>query len=221
MLVIVLIIWGVDSFVLTPKESKIIKKAARKKRPVIAAAFDNRQCELKVAKELGDEGYIRTEDGWMGFLGRGIAEGNPKPDKETEEASPLITRVFMLPHAKVPFLVGYAGKAILTNPHALAVMEHAQKKRHKIKLPFEIRGKQLLANVFWPVNLTAIKKVFSKSWNQSQLRALEKSSELTGMFKGKKYFGQEGWRTTIMAVSIILALGIILVLVMVLAPRVL
>ncbi len=215
-LVIVLVAWAIDSFWLTPKESKLIKKATRKKRLVAAVGYDNGQCDLKMADHLGDEGYARMNDGWTGFLGRNVVEGNPKPDKNIERTNPLITRVFILKHAKIPFMVGYAGKAIITNPQALAIVEHAQKENSKIKLPFEIRGKQLLANVLWPVSMTVIKKVFPKSWNQSQIRALEKISELTGLLKGKKWYGAEGLKYFVLPGMIIIAIIILAIILLVL-----
>jgi len=214
-LAIVIVAWIIDHVWLTPKEAKAVKTAARKKKPLIVAAFDNGRCSFKVAKEIGDEGYIKTEDKWVGFLPRPIAEGNPG-NKDEETANPLITRVFTLENAKVPFLVGYSGKAVLTNPQALAIMEHAEETKQKATLPLELKGKKLLADIFWPINLTAIKKVFPKSWNQAQVRALEKQSELTGIKKGEKYFGKEGLRYFVLPGMIIIAIMVLAIIFVVL-----
>jgi len=213
---ITLIVWFIDHAFLTPKESKVLKKAKRKKKPIVPVAFDNGQIEFKVAKEIGDEGYVKTEDNWIGFLPRPVSSN---PDTEADAINPYISRVFILKDAKIPFLCGYAGKAVLTNPQALAMLEYAQEQEQKVRLPFG--KKDFKVDIFWPVNFRAIKNAFAKSWNQAQVRASEVKSELTGMLKGKKYFGMEGWKPLIAGVSIILALGIILVLVLVLAPRVL
>jgi len=215
MFFVTLAAWIIDHIWFTPKESKALKKAARKKKPIIPVAFDNGQIELKVCKEIGDEGYIKTDDGWIGFLARPIAQGNPG-NKNVEKVNPLVTRVFMLKDAKIPFLVGYAGKAVLTNPQALAIMEHAQKTKQKIKLPFEVKAKKMLADVFWPVNLRTIKSVFQKQWNQAQIRAMEKKSELTGMKKGEKYYGKEGLKFFVLPGMIIIAIIILAIIFLVL-----
>lgn len=213
-LVAVIAAWIIDYFWLTPKEAKAVKKATRKKKPLIPVAFDNGRIEFKVAKEIGDEGYVKTEDGWVGFLPRPISGGNP--GKNEEKANPLITRVFTLQDAKIPCLFGYSGKAVLTNPHALAIMEHALKLKGKVRLPFEIAKEKVFANIFWPVSLTAIKKLFPKSWNQAQVRALEQKSELTGIFKGKKYFGQEGLKYFVLPGMIIIAIMVLAIVFLVL-----
>jgi len=215
-LAIVIVAWIIDHVWLTPKEAKILKKATRKKKPLIVAAFDNGQCGFKIAKEIGDEGYIKTEDKWVGFLPRPISEGNPGEDEKA--ANPLITRVFTLENAKIPFLVGYSGKAVLTNPQALAIIEHAEQTEQPIKIPLSIKkgGKKLSVNIFWPINLTAIKKVFPKSWNQAQVRALEKQSELTGIKKGEKYYGREGLKYFVLPGMIIIAIIVLSIIFLVL-----
>jgi len=105
----------------------------------------------------------------------------------------------------VPIVLGYAGKAVLSNAQVLAMQEWANVK--KIKLPF---GKKPI-NVFWPINLRKLKELFPKSWNQAQVRALEKTKELSGILKGKKYFGTEGWRPLVIPVGIILALVVAII----------
>jgi len=62
--IVLIAAWIIDHFWLTPKESKALKKAARKKMPIIPVAFDNGQIELKVCKELGDEGLATLEKVW-------------------------------------------------------------------------------------------------------------------------------------------------------------
>lgn len=193
--IILIVVWFIDSVFLTPREAKTLKRATRKKKPVVPVAFDNGQCELKIVKELGDEGYIKTEDGWVGFLPR--AQSNPGT------ANPITSSISILKDAKIPFLVGYAGKAILTTPNALAFVQYAKEK--KIELPTSKDG-TVEAKVFWPVNLRGIKELFPKSWNQAQVRASEVKSELTGILKGKKYFGQEGMKMFVLPGMIIIAI---------------
>ena len=209
-LVVTNLIWIIDHVWLTPQESKIIKRAKRKKKPVVPVAFDNGQCEFKIADEIGDEGYVKTEDKWVGFLPRPVA-GNP--GEEAEGLNPLISRVFTLKDAKVPFLVGYSGKAILTNPQALAMLEYAEAK--KLKLPINLQKKQRFIDVFWPVNLRNLKNVFPKSWNQAQVRASEVKSELTGMLKGKKYFGMDSLKMFVLPGMIIIAIMVIFTLIII------
>jgi len=103
--------WIIDYIWLTPKESKTIKRATRKKRPLIDVSFDTGITEYKIAKEIGDEGYVKAEDGWIGFLPRAPTKGNPG---HGANVTPLITHVDTLKHAKIPVLRGYSGKAILT-----------------------------------------------------------------------------------------------------------
>jgi len=198
MFFVTIILWAIDHIWLTPDESKAIKKAKRKKRPVVPVAYDNGQVEFKVAKEIGDEGYIRTEDDWIGFLPRPTTSN---PDKNAVKTTPLLSRVFFLKDAKVPFLTGYSGKAVLTNPQALALLEYGEKK--KLKLPFKLGDKNVEINIFWPVNIRNIKSIFAKSWNQAQIRALEKKKELVGILKGKKYFGMEGMKYFVLPLAMI------------------
>lgn len=214
-LVITVLLWIIDHVWLTPQESKIIKKAKRKKKPVVAVAFDNGQVEYKLAKEVGHEGYIKTDDDWIGFLPRPVATSNPGGSED--QTNPYLSRVFMLKDAKVPYLPGYAGKAILSNPQALAMLEYAQEdeKKHKFKLPFKLGSKDVTVDIFWPVNYRIIKNAFAKSWNQAQVRAIEVKSELTGILKGKKHFGMEGLKYFILPGMIIMGIIIVFALVII------
>lgn len=211
---ITIALWAIDHIWLTPQESKAIKKAKRKKKPVVPVAFDNGQVEFKVVKEIGDEGYIKTEDGWIGFLPRPIASN---PHTNATKTNPILSRVFFLKDAKVPFLIGYSGKAIITNPKVLAILQYAktQNQKLKIKIPFLVGAKIAEVDIFWPVNLRLIKSMFAKSWNQAQVRASEVKSELVGMMKGKKYFGMEGMKMFVLPGMIIMAIMIIFALIMI------
>jgi len=107
---------------------------------------------------------------------------------------------------------------VVTNPQALAIMEHAQKTKQKTQLPLTIKegSKKLLADIFWPVNLRTIKSVFQKQWNQAQIRAMEKKSELTGMKKGEKYYGKEGLKFFVLPGMIIIAIMVLAIIFLVL-----
>ena len=196
--ILTIIVWFVDHVWLTPQESKIIKKATRKKKPVVPVASDVGQIELKIVEEIGDEGYIRTKDDWVGFLPRPITSN---PDKNAAKVNPILSKVLSLKNAKIPFLMGYSGKAILTNPEALALLEYGEKK--KLKLPFKLGDKNVEVNIFWPVDPRTIKSLFPKSWNQAQIRALEKKKELVGILKGKKFFGAEGMKYFVLPLAMI------------------
>jgi len=212
--VLTLVVWAIDHIFLTPQESKIIKKAKRKKKPVVPVAFDNGQVEFKVVKEIGDEGYIKTEDGWIGFLPRPITSN---PSEEAAKVNPILSRVFFLKDAKVPFLTGYSGKAVLTNPQALALLEYGEKK--KLKLPFKLGDKNVEINIFWPVDLRTIKSMFAKSWNQAQVRASEVKSELVGLMKGKKFFGAEGMKYFVLPLTLIMGVIVVFALTMIFLGR--
>jgi hypothetical protein len=205
--------WIIDHIWLTPKESKTIKRATRKKRPLVDVSFDTGVTEYKVVKEIGDEGYVKCEDGWIGFLPRAVTKGNPG---HSANLTPFITHVDTLKHAKIPILRGYSGKAILTNTTALAMMEHARTKNEKVEMPLTINGQKIEAKVFWPVNLRTLKSLFPKCWNQAQVRASEVKSELVGMLKGKKHFGQEGMKYFVLPGMIIIAIIIGILAIMVL-----
>jgi hypothetical protein len=213
---IVLIAWIIDHVWLTPEESKIIKKATRKKRGLTLAGFDNRQAEFKMDKEVGEEGYRVMEDGWIGLDARPVAEGNPEPDKELDKANSLMRETLMLKHAKIPISIAYVGKAILTNPKALAVMQYAENTKQNVKLPFTIEGKKLIANVLWYVDSKLIKKAFPKSYNEAQIRAFGKRRELVGVKKGEKYYGREGLKYFVLPGMIIIAIIIGILAIMVL-----
>jgi len=199
---VTLAVWAIDHIFLTPQESKIIKKAKRKKKPVVPVAFDDGQVEFKIVKEIGDEGYIRTEDDWIGFLPRPTTNN---PNTKSMKTNPILSRVFFLKDAKIPFLPGYSGKAILTNQKVLAILEHAKKTKQKLKLklPFELGDENVEVDIFWPVDLRTIKSMFAKSWNQAQIRALEKKKELVGILKGKKFFGAEGMKYFVLPLAMI------------------
>jgi len=68
----------------------------------------------------------------------------------------------------------------------------------------------------WPIDGAAIKKAFPKSWNQAQIRALEKQSELTGMKKGEKYYGKEGLKFFVLPGMIIIAIMVLAIIFLVL-----
>jgi len=214
--ILTIIIWAVDYIWFTPKESKIIKKATRKKKPLLDIGFDNGQTEYKIAKKIGDEGYIETEDGWIGFLPRPIgSSGNPGEDTNPK-VNQLLTRVSFLKNAKIPIIRGYSGKAVLTNIKTLAALEHTPlaESKKRLKLPWKLGA----VNIFWPADLRTIKKVFPKSWNQAQIRASEVKSELAGMLKGKKYFGMEGMKYFVLPAMLIIAIMVIFTLIIIFLP---
>jgi len=213
--IILVAAWIIDHFWLTPNESGEIKWATRKKRPLDILYYDNGQCEIKATKETSEEGYHKLKNKWIGFNARPIVEGNPTDD-ELAKANTIIRRTFFLKDAKIPLNVCYAGKGVVTNAKALAIMEFAKENKQKLPLPLEIKGKKLFANIMWPIDGTTIKKAFPKSWNQAQLRALEKKSELTGMKKGEKYYGKEGLKFFVLPGMIIIAIMVLAIIFLVL-----
>jgi len=100
MFFVVLAAWIIDHVWLTPKESKTIKKACRKKKPLAIFASDDGYIDVKMLDFTGLEGYASTskkkKDKWTGFFARSIEEnkGNEEKEKEKEKKiSQLINKL--------------------------------------------------------------------------------------------------------------------------------
>lgn len=201
--------WVIWEKWVTPQESKIIRKAKRKKKPLVIHVGDEGFAKFEVLDEIGKEGYAQTtekkdKEPFIGFLPRTPPEEKVK-NKVATFINKLAEKKAYLPSAKVPIWFAYTGKSILTSLYPLAGLKILEETNPGSTV----------------VNLQEIKSLFDKPWDQTQIRALTIKAHTRGMLEQKKFMGIEGWKPVIMGVSIILALGIILVLVLVLAPRVL
>jgi len=211
-LILTVVAWVIDHVFLTPQEAKLIKKAARKKKPVVFLGSDDGYADLEMLAFTGKGGYAATskepKKRWTGFFARSVDEEQSEEtkteqkDKETRIAAfinKLASRKLFLRHAKIPIWFGYSGKAILTSLYALIGDESL---------------KDMKLNPV--VNLTEIKSLFSKPWDTGQQRANEIDAKTEGLLEGKKFFGVEGWKPLVVPVGIILALVICIIILSVL-----
>lgn len=190
-IIVILLAWVIWWLKLTPKQVKRLRYCLTKKIPPLATAFDDGHCEILPATEVMPEGIIKSKIGKNPELIFALPRpyDNGKENTEPNPLNVLLTRRFTMDG--VPFFVGYVGKAVLTNIKTLANLEHAGIETlgnpGGSERKLEINGKE--HSVFFPVDMRTLKTAISKSWNQAQIRALEVKAELSGMLRGKKYFG--------------------------------
>lgn len=225
-------IWAIWEIWLTPKESKMLRKASRKKRALIVLASDDGNYDFNYLDRLGDEGRAKTNSKWAGFLPRSQREQQISltaeiPDKATEQEkkeiaqgvedakqlaefiSTLNIRKGFLRHARVPIWFGYSGKAILTSLFGLVGLEMTE---NLIADPE--KTKALPKDHFWSVDIQQIKSLFSLSWNQAQIRAHEIDFENIGYQRAsKKMKTREGLLMLAIACALPIALGILLIVI--------
>lgn len=204
--------WILNHVFLTPKECKIIKKASRKKKGAVMLGSDDGYADLESLDITGKSGYSATskkpEDRWVGFHARSIEE----PEETSREKriaqyiNKLASRKMFLRHAKIPIWFGYSGKAILTSLYALIAHE----------LTKEIAEKLKASNPGVIIDLTEIKSLFPKPWDESQLRANEVDAKTEGMLEAKKFFGMEGLKYFVLPGMIIIAIMVLAIIFLVL-----
>lgn len=215
--------WFVYEKFFTPDESKFIRKAYRKKRALLALAGDDGYCDIQHADWTGSEGALRspgqgkTKEHFTGMLPR------PKEFRDTEVA-PLMTdksksveetvkvanylsqianRRLLLRGAKVPVWFGYRGKAILTSIYGLIALQIVDEMA-KTKI-------EQFKTLFATVDVLAIKSLFSRQWNESQINANETDAERTGELKAKKFAGKESLILIFALMIMVLVLAIIFI----------
>lgn len=227
----------VDYVALTPKECKVIKTATRKKTPVLAIGDDTSVCELTRAKEVGDEGFVKTMTEWIGFLPRpkyqkfrqpNVAEGRFKgPDAtgtELEAEQRFLTEEFEKQRSLQEklrslttrvYTLKHARIPILFGYSAKAIVTNLEalanlEYAHPVDAETEVTigGKiKKVVNVLFPVDFSTLKAHFKGGWNEEQIDARIKRQDIIGLLKGKKYFGMEAMKTV--AILAILIIGII------------
>lgn len=217
----VAIAWFIYEYWLTPSESKDMRRASRKKRPLVALAGDDGYMDIKDAPISGSEGWLQTKEKgttkehYTGCLPRPrvfaeseINVGEKMDVKKTVAVanyiSMLANRRLLLRGAKVPIWFAYSGKAVLASLYGLAALQMleglSQLKEFK--------------SSFVTVDIVAIKALFSEQWNESQINAIEADKERKGELKAKRFGGKENL-IMLFAVMIIFIVVLIMLLALV------
>ena len=186
---------------MTPQESKTIRKATRKKRPIAIHVGDEGFAKIEILDFIGKEGFASTKkdstdkDQFLGFFARSPSEEpSDKKGKIAAFINKLASKKVYLQHAKIPVWFAYTGKAILTSLFSLAGLELT---------------KDLPTNPTPAVvDLQELKSLFGKPWDQTQIRANQVDARTEGVFEGKKFSSLETWKAVVVPVGIILALVI-------------
>jgi len=214
--------WFVYEHWLTPMESKALRTATRKKRPLMVLAGDDGYADIVDAPFSGPEGILqskkkgRTSEHYTGALPRprefeedeiAVAEG--KDIKKTVAVanyiSMLANRRLLMRGARVPIWFAYRGKAVLASLYGLAALQILESiDKLEKDLP-------KLKEAFAPVDVVAIKSLFSEQWNESQINAQETDAERVGELKAKRFGGKENL-IMIFAVMIVLVVLCILLI---------
>jgi len=195
--------WLVWEKWLTPQESKIIRKASRQKKAIDFLASDDGYGDFTINEVVGKGGYAETskeeKKKWTGFFARSISETEMQTDKKEDAIANLMnklaSRKLYLRSAKIPIWFGYSGKAILTSIYSLVALDAVEQTA--------MNGGKPQAN---PIDMSHIKSLFDKPWDQTQIRAQRQDARTEGALEQKKFSGLESWKGAVVPVSIILAL---------------
>lgn len=211
MFFVTLALWVIDHVWLTPDESKIIKKAKRKKRPLVIHVGDEGYAKFEILETLGPEGYTSTskksKQKWLGFFPRvpqsiEIEDGK-KEAKIAAFINKLATKKAFLKDAKIPVWFAYTGKAVLTSLYNLAGIKIMEERP---------TGNPSEAVV---VDLQEIKALFNAPWDESQIRAQETDAYEEGSFTSKKFYGMEGMKYFVLPLTLIMGVIIVFALTMI------
>lgn len=190
--------WFVWEHWLTPAESKHIRRASRKKRPLIVLGGDDGYADINDAAFSGPEGILqtkkvgRTQEHYTGALPRprefDETEIQVSKDKDVVKTTAIANFVSMLANrrlllrgARIPIWIAYKGKAVIASLYGLAAIQVLEGMS---KLPE-------LKETFAAVDIVAIKSLFSEQWNESQINAQETDAERVGELKAKRFGGKE------------------------------
>lgn len=219
----VAIAWVVYEKWFTPQESKDLRKAFRSKMPLCVLGGDDGYADMKSAAVSGPEGILetqskgRTGEHYTGALPRPVqfSEDDLKDDVDTgggkdlaktvamaNYISMLASRRLILRGARIPIWFAYRGKAVLTSMYglvALQLLEGASKIKE-------------FKEAFAPIDINAIKALFSEQWNESQMNAQEADKERKGELKARKFAGKDSL-IIFFAFMILLVVVIIILLV--------
>jgi hypothetical protein len=196
--------WIIWERYFTPEESKIIRKASRKKKALDFLASDDGYGDFVMNEKTGKGGYAETtrdpKSNWTGFYARSSEEtdGEDTKTKIANLINKFASRKLYLRHAKIPIWFGYAGKAILASLYSLIALDITEQLATNGGNPTKPQPQ--------PIDVTAIKSLFSKPWDQSQIRAQSIDAKREGMLEEKKFSGLQSWKALVVPVGIILAL---------------
>jgi len=213
--------WFVWEHWFTPSESKTLRNAARKKRPLMVLGGDDGYADIVDAAYSGSEGILatkgrgRTKEHYTGALPRPkqFAEKDITVSKDKDVTktvatanfiSMLANRRLLLRGTRVPVWFAYRGKAILSSLYGLAALQVLE-GISKLK-EFQVS--------FAAVDILAIKALFSEQWNESQLNAQETDAERVGELKAKRFAGKE---SLIMFFAVMILLVVVLIMLLVVA----
>lgn len=212
--------WLVFEKWFTPAESKYLRRAFRRKRPLIFLGGDDGYADFVDAPFSGSEGILqtrkegRTQEHYTGALPRPkefdetdiqltdesdlIDEnGQPKKDKDGKPLKSQYNKTKTVAIAN--FISSLANRRLLL-------------RGAKIPVWLAYRGKAILASLyglaaldmlqamsqakefkeaFSAVDVVAIKALFAEQWNESQINAQETDAERKGFLNAKKFAGKE------------------------------
>lgn len=189
--------FGLWYFWVTPKSARNQTYAKRKGAAMMGLASDDGGIDLEFVYKLGSEGAAETKgkgknkQHWSGFLPQtttpidSIQVGDGMDEALTLKIANYIRELsqkkLFLRDAKVAFWVGYKGKAILTNLLSLAGIAITEELMEKLPEKFKA------------VDITAIKRLFSNSWNESQINAQEEDKIREGRAEAKQFMSGKEW----------------------------
>lgn len=220
----VVIAWVVWEKWFTPWDSKAIRTAARKKRPLEFVAGDDGYLDLIDAEKGIAEGVLETSKiaplnklTHIGALPRPIeftkdqieVDAGKDADKTVKMAnfvSRMASRRLTLRGAKVPVWLVYRGKGILTSLYgliALQIVEGLADKAEQISKEF--------AAAWASVDVVAIKDLFKEQWDESQIQALAYEKERKGEAKARRFGGKESLTLIFALLICLVVVAIILV----------
>lgn len=213
--------WLIFEKWITPSDSKRIRTAARKKRPLEFIAGDDGYLDIMDAAQGIAEGVLETSkigtinDSHIGALPRPI-EFSEK-DIEVSEGKDLkatvamanfvsrqATRRLMLRGAKIPVWVGYRGKAILVSLYGLVALQLIDGLVQNAKA-FGDKFEEAIGKI----DIIAIKDLFGEQWEESQIHALAYEKERKGEAKAKRFGGKE---SLIMLFAIMIFLVVLVII---------
>lgn len=215
----------------TPVESKKLRDAFRRKRPLLVEGGDDGFADMTPAHKSLPEGVLSTKpqgrgkDNFIGAL--------PRPHKYTESDLSDVKMPEALKAVNNEDMTEAEKKKLQTTLSVANYLDALANRRlllrgSKIPVWFAYRGKAILTSIYWlvavqmleamakagefeeafgTVDLVAIKALFPiKQWNVSQLKMQELDAERTGELKAKKFAGKD---------SLILMFAIMIILVVV------
>lgn len=169
----------------TPREAKILRKAALSKKPINLTTGDDGFLDIEILETTKAEGAASTKKDmdspkrWTGFFSR----KQVKPSNVEDAAKPELVKAFtvlndiataktFLRGSKIPVWVSYRGKGVLASIQSLAAMALTDEVKESWKNT--------------KIDIQTLKSLFPASWNQSQIRANEIEAYQEGRLEEKR-----------------------------------